>query len=266
MNRRTIAVSLSALCALASSAILAQGAAAISGTTLFTCTSTASIKDFSDAHCKTRATPPSNFGHTEIAQDSVTTLEATNETTGGTFENAELKATIAGIPLTLVAPKVHLSGSVTNRLDAFSGEHYFDGPVTLTFTEVGLAGGLANKCDVYTHSALGQGEKGVLHSEELTLTSKQQGHFVTLQPIGAAFMTFTLVNKPPETCPLAGTWTANGSIRGVPQGTTLNFSHTETTAAGTFTIGGQKAGLKATLTLKNGASGTGLSPTTVETP
>jgi len=93
-------VGLSLLCALLFCALAAQGAlGANKGTTAFTCSSTATVKDFADAHCDKAVNPgEGKFGHVKIEKDVSTELEITNlETKSETKERFPAKFAVKGL-------------------------------------------------------------------------------------------------------------------------------------------------------------------------
>jgi triacylglycerol lipase len=115
-GRRTV-VGLSLLCALLLSAIAAPSASATNGTTAFTCSSGAGIKDFSDAHCD-KAVSEGSFGHIEVEPGLGVEIEITNaKTKGETKEStpAIFKGTIAGVAGEITCTTVSGSGKATNK-------------------------------------------------------------------------------------------------------------------------------------------------------
>jgi hypothetical protein len=253
-------------CALLVSAIAAQGASAITGTTAFTCVSGAT-SDFSESHCKTSLAGGA-FGHVAIGQDTTTKL--TGDDAGGV---TALKATIGGIPVTLTAQNLSAAASpqawMRNQLDA-SGEHYIHGEGKITYEEVTVAGA-GKECFIYEDEAGVVGTKGMVTTEQLTATTTGQGMGLKFTPAGATpFARFWITDgaKSKVNCALGGTYEVSGSVIGEPSGATVNFVHNTVTTANTLTFGqtggtGFKAGLNGSLTLKG--EGTPLSVTTVTT-
>jgi triacylglycerol lipase len=110
------AICLSLLCALLFCAFAAAGASA-NGTTAFTCSSGAGVKDFTDAHCDTGTTEGA-FGHIEIEAGQETEVETTNaKTKSETKEStpAILKGTIAGVATEISCTTVSGSAKDTNK-------------------------------------------------------------------------------------------------------------------------------------------------------
>jgi len=257
-----------ALCALLVSVVAAQSASAISGTTAFTCSKSASVKDRFGEHCLATGTPK-EYGHVAIAHDTTTEVELTtkntsNNTTTGTI--AVFKSTIGGVGVTFTATEVHGSGWMENKLDA-SGEHYVVAHTSSTFT--GVTSSLPG-CKVSTDidpSNMGLSE--VVHTEGQIATTKGQGDSGKLEPTtGTTFARFYLTGC--NTAAFNGTYTVSGSLTCVPNGATVTCSHTEVTTQNTLKLNGaQKAGLEIATTLKgranSGQSYTPLSATTVTT-
>jgi hypothetical protein len=276
--RRTI-IGLCMLCALAFSAIAAQSAAAAIGTTAFTCkavTPAAGTAGFSKEHCRPSdaVSTNANFEHFAVGQDTTTEITGTAETTGGELENNILKATIAGVALSLSTKQVHVTGGYENKLDELTKEHYIHGhEITVTYTNVVVTGALESKCKVVTDSEGTTGEDGVIHTEKLTATSTGQGDSILLEPENPekVFATFEIVKKPTQTCPIEATYKVTGSVTGVPDGATLKFTHAQTTEKNTLKLGGNKAGYEGSVTIKGkdpkieGDTLKPLSVTTVET-
>jgi hypothetical protein len=113
MKRRKAIVGLSVLCALCLSAFAASGASA-AGTTAGECTSSATTKDFEDAHCD-RSKTPGTFGHVLFPVNTVTNVTAVNDLTG-TGSPFILAGKIAGVVIHIDCNTVSGTGTVTNKL------------------------------------------------------------------------------------------------------------------------------------------------------
>lgn len=281
IGRRAI-VSLCMLCALAVSALAAQSAgAATKGTTAFTCakvTPAAGTAGFSKEHCTPSDAVSTNaaFEHVAINENTTTHITVTNEKTNAATNgptSAVFKSTAAGAEFQLVATGVHGEGGLENKKegpgDPNPGEHYIHvHELTLTFT--GVTESLL-KCEVFTHNEAGSGEKGVIHTEPLTITSTGQGDSLKITPkTGTVFASFTL-----KGCAIEGTYKVVGSLTCKPNGATINCSHEEVTTQGTLKLGsafGPKAGYAGSVTVTGSHKEEGvgttkpLSVTTVETP
>jgi hypothetical protein len=243
------------LCALLVSAIAAQGASA-AGTTAYTCASAGGVgPGFSKEHCKPADAVPSgaNFKHTAIAENTTTEFSITNaNTTADTTAATVLttKATVAGTAVELTATGVSGSGTITNRLE--NGEHFAHGEVTITTSGVTAHNG----CRVFTDSAAGTGEEGVVHTEPLKFTTKGQGHNVKVEPVtGNVIKRFDLTECPNPN--LNGTYTVTGSYTCPIDGATIVCSHAATTEQNTLKLNGAiKMGIGGTLTPKARANST----------
>jgi len=276
IGRRSI-VGLCLLCAIAFSAFAAQGAsAATKGTTAFTCINSGTGKLWG-AHCL--ASNPGGgatqtWEHVAIAENTTTEIKANTENgTTATPVETRLKSTVAGIATVLKSTLAHGEGTMTNKKDATTGEHYAEGGGTITFTNVTVLEPAGNGCKIFTDTSEGkEGEEGVIHTEPLTATTKGQEDFLKLEGAGAEkiFARFWIKKCNAEFAFLEGTKTVTGSVKGVPSGATTKFSHTETTTQNTLKFGGNKAGIEGQLTLEGRSGPTGayhpLSATTVETP
>lgn len=116
MIRRRPVAGLLLLCALLFSAFAAQSASATPGTTAFTCSSGAAIKDFSDAHCDS-GTSEGSFGHIEVGPEQEVEIEITNaKTKNETKEStpAILKGTVFGVPGEITCTTVAGTGKSEN--------------------------------------------------------------------------------------------------------------------------------------------------------
>jgi hypothetical protein len=249
---RRAAVGICMLCAFALSVFAAQ-ASAITGTTAFTCKNLEEPSgDFSDAHCK-QASVGGKFKHIAIAQDTTTQLSVTNENESGEKVPARLKATIGGIALELVATSAQAEGSVENRLDA-SGEHYVSAHSVTTYSGITVAKPLGKGCKVYTDNGGAKGEEGVLHTNELATTTKEQGDAGKLAPAAGNTIATFIIDGCEGTEAIKNlnkTYEINGSVRCIPSGATVNCVHAEITAAGTLTLNGAiKAGVEVDTTFK----------------
>ncbi|MGV1048661.1 MAG: hypothetical protein ACOYD4_09095 [Solirubrobacterales bacterium] len=269
MTGRRAIVGLCMLCALALSAMAAPGATAASnGTTGFTCKEVAAgTGHFKGAHCKAADAGTgagANWDHVAIPENTTTEALISSEGTGGLVTPAKLKTTIAGTVIELVAAKTRGEGWGTNAKDPTTGEHYGHGEGINTYSEV-------------TESKLGcevvglPGGKGVIQTKQLVGTTKGQGDSGKLTPKeGTAFAEFEL-----KGCAVAGTYKVVGSIKCIPDGTTITCSHEETTAQKTLrlqTALGPVVGVEVSTTYKGrdpnieGDPFTPVAPTTVETP
>lgn len=259
IGRRSIA-GLCMLCALALSAFAAQSAAAATkGTTMFTCSSSAAVKDFADADCTTK--PGSSFGHVAVAENTATHLAYKN-TTVQVFQS-----TAVGVKFKLESNSLSGTGEAINLKDP-SGEHYIHGTnIKLKYTGVAVS---PEPCKV---KGLPGGE-GVIETKPLTATTTEKGDSIVLTPMeGTVFAEWEFTGAG---CALneAGALKVVGSITCKPNGALITCNHAEITTAGTLRLGsalGAKAGYEGTSTVTGSdvLEGEGttkpLSVTTVET-
>lgn len=271
MNRRRAILALSALCALLVSAIVAQGASAITGTTAFTCKETGAGGSFTKAHCKGGDAGSGNFSHVAVAQDTSTEVEVSNETTGGARTPLKMKSTIGGVAVTLQAATINQKvASIENKVSA-SGEHYVRGVDMIAVSEVTVS---VPGCKTFSegNGGTGGGKSGVgtIVLNLLEGTTQGQGHAMKFTPAeGEVLASFVL-----ESCgAFNGSYVVTGSVKCIPDGATCNFTHAETTTANTLKLGaggaGPKVGIEGSLTFSGRASSqesyTPLSATTVQT-
>lgn len=270
IDRRTI-LGLCTLCALVFSAIGAQGASAVSGTTAFTCkkvTPAAGTAGFKDEHCKEAVSSNANFEHVAIAQETTTKFTSSNNTTGSEKSIIRLKAVLAGIEFEVSANVAAGSGWLTNAVD--EKEHYVHGEGTVTFSEVKVTKPAGKGCEVFTdNNGVEEGVETVM-THQLKGTTTGQGDRVKIEPAtGQTLAAFFVTNC---TIPaLNGTYEVTGSLTGTTNGATLIFTHADVTAQGTLKLRGQKAGLDGSFTFKGKDEKAGdteytpLTVTTVET-
>ncbi|HEX5610837.1 MAG TPA: hypothetical protein VFX45_12190 [Solirubrobacterales bacterium] len=224
------------LCALLASLFAVQGASA-AGTTGYTCVK--GKGELRGEHCLTSGTAPAEYGHVAVPVNTTTEGTVTNETTSGVKDSGKLKATIAGVAITLTATGANGSGWGTNAEEG--GEMFAHGEGTTTFTGVTATG----SCKVFTDSGAGKGEEGVIHTEPLKATSKGQGDSGKLEPKeGTVFARFIL-----EGCVnsgINGTYTVTGSIKPTTlEGSTVSYTHANTTEQNTLRLNGTiKAGVE----------------------
>jgi|GEM_PF-1382083 len=281
MNGRRGALGLCMLCALLVCAVAAQGAAATTGTTAFTCNEKKEPGGvgFSKGHCRAEDAvgTGAKYEHVAVAQNTTTEISGSNKTTEGGTETFKLKYTMAGIVFSFNATGVTVTGSLENQLDA-SGEHYIQGQVSLKFTGVTSS---VTGCKVYADLGGETGEAGVIQTETLSLTTKGQGDKVKIEPLAGEVLA-RYWQKECKVESLNGTDTVRGVLTGTPNGSTLKFTHAETTTQGLGgtpgTSGGggggggpgSSTGIEGTLTIQArdpliGGEFKAISPTTVET-
>jgi hypothetical protein len=273
-GRRTI-VGLWMLCALALSAFAAQSASATTkGTTAFTCKKTGAGGGFTKSHCKPADAGSGEYSHVAVAENTTTEIKGTNQNTAAETTKATnliLKVTVGGVELELQATGLAGEGWTENRKDPGTGEHYLVDAGMTQFTGVTVQKPAGKGCKVYTDNEGVKGAEGVVDTAQLSVTSKGQGDFLKFEPTeGSTFARFIFDGCSPAVPACEGTWEVTGSLKGVPEGATVRFSHTEVTTQNTLKGKGSKAGLEGTVAISsrmdNTETYTPLSVTTVETP
>jgi hypothetical protein len=236
------------LCALLGSAIAAQGAsAAVKGTTAFTCTSTAAVKDFKAAHCKESDKGGTAFGHTAITE--TTHFKLSNTGVGPetkSTSNHVFQTTVAGSPIKLTSNELECNGTLHNKVegpgDGTEKEQLIHGTkIVCTFKKV--KEDLLN-CTVTNLVEPGKGLKEHVSTFPLTATTTKKEDSIVLQPeSGNVFAEFTITDSGDGKCVLAPlTLKVFGSFTCKPNGATITCSHEEVTAQKTFRIGNAVSG------------------------
>lgn len=255
MLRTRAIVGICVLSAIAFSAVAVQGATgAIKGTTGFTCKEKkeAGGVGFADAHCREAIGSGAKFEHVAIAENVTTEGRVTNTTVG------KLQGTISGVVVELQATEAEGLATGTNKKTA-EGEHFSEGTGFTEFRGVTVTKPAGKGCKV---------PGGAIVSTELRGTNLGQGMEGKLEPVvGTTFMTVSI-----EGCSipsLNNKFPVAGSIKCPGTGSTVECTHAATTAQGTLSFGGQKAGIEVTTTATGRANNkepyTPLAVTTVET-
>jgi hypothetical protein len=276
-GRRNIILGM--LCLLAVGALGVQSASASLGTTAFTCKQLGgSEHQFSKAHCRPADDSGGEFAHVAIAESTPTDFEVTNEQTQNETKEARhaiLKEVLAGVELELNAAIVSGEGTMEDKKDAITGEHYVEGTATMTYSSVTVAKPAGKGCKVFKDETATKthGPEGVIDAGARA-TTKSQGMFTKLEPKeGTAFATFFIeCEKGKEVPTIEGTWEVTGSLKCPTDGATVICNHSEATTQNTLKGKGGKAGFDAAITLNAveeeacGPIYTPLSVTTTETP
>lgn len=239
------------LCVLVLSMIAAQGAAA-EGTTAHTCIAVESGAQFSESHCKAAQAGGSGFKHEAIPNDTTTKLT-------GSGGGAKLKSVSTGIQVELQPASLGGEGWMENREE--NGEMYTHGQMILTLSGITMSLPSGKGCEVFADEEGAPGAKGLIVTNVLASTTKGQGDFLKIEPLaGEVLATFWIQNckgsAPFEA--LNKTYTITGSVKGVPNGATVEFTHLGTTEQNTLKLNGShsvgKVGLAGTITLSARAS------------
>lgn len=257
MTGRRAIIGLCMLCALAFSAFAAQGAAAAEtkGTTAVTCKKEAAGSSFKTEHCKASDGAGTAYGHVAFAQDTTTELELTNaktnaETNGPT--PTKLHSVTAGVELELEATTVSGTGTMFNRKNATTGEHFIEGEGTIVYSGVKVLKPAGKGCKIFTDNAGVAGAEGVIDTSVLTATSAGQGDDLKYTPKEAEKPFATFIVTSCTVGALNQTYEVKGSIKseeGATSGATAVFNRGKlspaegTTGQGTLLLNGQKAGI-----------------------
>lgn len=239
---------------------------AATGTTAFTCGPASQLSDeagFSKSHCKAAEAVESGaaYKHTAVPQGSATEVVGTNSGTGSGTETSTpmtLRATISGVNVEIRATGVTVAGSVANGVTG--KEHFAEGVGRVSFSGESVVAPAGKGCELFESEA---------NPIELKATTVEQGMAIKITPVtGSVFSRFFVEGCSVEA--LNGVYEVTGSIKGTPDGATLNFGHTETTTQNTLKVRGQKAGLNGSVIFSGRPKGSGsnytpLSPTTVGT-
>ncbi len=280
MTGRRAIVGLCMLCALAFSAFAAQSASAVTkGTQVFTCKEpvpgdiTIGPAFTTNSHCKeSDKNAAGKFRHVEVPEKTTTEITGTTEDTAGEPTSTSLHSVVSGVEVEITSPLAHVlyenaakeKSWVTNLKDAATGTDHLHGEATVTYTAPVIKKPAGKGCKV-------KGED--ITTNRLKFTSLGQGDAIRFDPVAAAGGVFASFEV--EGCSIValnGKYDVKGFISGTPDGATLNFTSTATTAQGTLTLRGQKAGFESSVTLKGtdkakgDVTDTALSVTTVETP
>lgn len=242
MIGRKSVIGLAVLCALVFSAIAATSAFAAPGRA-YTCTESAAVKEFTDAHCTTKGSPATR-GHTLITEAN-TKITLTNEKTleGTTASStAKLKGKLAGVATEVQCTKVHGTGTMTNEATFVTG----GGEIVYTGCSVTLPAGRNCKVTgetVKTKPLVGT-TSGLPNNNELKFE------------MGAGETKFAEV--PIENCtnnsPPTANYPVTGSLIATTSGATTSTTHEQITTQGTLKFGGNPAGLdgKVTISMEGG--------------
>lgn len=224
MIGRTIRIGVSIAAALLACGVATQSAgAAAAGTTAFACTELATeTGHFVREHCRPGLNSlgqgdegTGKFEHEVIKEGARTGVKLTDTTTGGVHTGFILKSTVVGSAIEVVSKEVHAIDTLENSVDAESKEHYVHGEGTISFT--GVTENLLG-CEV---TGL-PGGAGAIETKQLKYTSTGQGMNIKYEAKeGTVLAEFELTG-----CVIAPIKVKLvGSVLGVPNGATINFTH-----------------------------------------
>lgn len=267
MTGRRAIFGLCMLCAMAFSAIAAQGAWA--GQTSFTCVEVPSGGSFSSEHCVEGETG-TTWAHVVITPGEVTHAKLSNAKTDATTtgpENTVLKETIAATNLELESTGVVEGlGTLENKEVAGEMTAYAESDANgITFHGVKVIAP-ANKGCVVRESSGGTLETvktKPVKGHTIVRTDKENGegtaaerHSVIIEPVtGETFATFFIECTGNVPLALKGNWEINGKLRCPTHGATIVCNHqtvTETEPEGGLIGKGATAGLKGKATITAG--------------
>lgn len=241
MNKRTALTGLCLLCALVASATAAATASALN-TKVYTCEEVPE-GSFEDAHCKSLVPPgDGHFEHVQVPKGTKTAAGINNTTTGVERFPASLKATVAGLSVTLEAKKVSATGTVENVEEG--GEEFARGETEKIVLEEVTS---SQPCAVTGIP----GGAGKVETLAIKVTTKGVGMALKFEPAsGTKLAEFELSGA---SCPeaLKGKYPVVGTLSGVPNGATTVFTHNSATEAKGLRLksaAGPIAGLDASIT------------------
>ena len=248
MKRRKAVIGLSILCALALGAFVASGASAQE---VFTCAKNGGKKDFGagDTHCSKGhvAEGTGEYGH--VAFTGKTATSVVNE------GNFKLKSKVAGLEIVFQATSIEGNGKIENVAKNISAIGF------LIFKNVTVTVPAKSGCEVESIPAtVGEvATKEVIHSKELATVNMGLTNEIGFQPSEGKTLAEYTVKKCTNN-EFNGTYELEGAFRGLTSGSTIAFTHANTTAEGALFLSGQHAGVEGSLTFK-GANGNGLALT-----
>lgn len=234
MKRRKASFGVAVLCVLVLTALVATTAAAEQRA--YTCTKSASTKEFSDAHCLSKT--GAEFGHALVKEGEVTTIVATNgKTASNTTASSAWK--LRG-KLTLISTEVQCTGA------------RFHGTLLNAAASVSGTGTIvATGCTVTEPAGKGCKVVGgkITTTELLVTTAGQAANKLKVSPAPGSPFFNLLIEGCKEEMPPALSYPVGGSFVANLSGATVNTTHAELTAQGTLGIVGFKAGIESSLTI-----------------
>jgi hypothetical protein len=257
MFKRKFVLGLALLSALAMCAIGAQGASAAwetaKHTTAFTCVKGGGSLDFAkgDSHCSGAQVTPGTgeYGHVTIAAGTKTTVETSNETTGGAREPSILTGSLFGVALKITCNKTENGLNESYLENVLTGtDHDVVGTMSIKFRECTVTGNGAT-CKVKEPIAMNMFVKS---QEEPT--TKNMALLFSSDPEGGAYATFGFEGG----CVIFSSET-KGIFRATTEGATLNFKAEDEE----LTAFGNKATFTGKFTTKMSGGGNPISLTTV---
>jgi hypothetical protein len=239
MIGRKSVIGIAVLCAFAFSAIAAATAAAEQQA--YTCSSSAATKSFSDAHCKPGSTGTA-FGHTFIANGTVTTITGSNAKTAFSTEAAQgtiLKGQLSGVATSLQCTGLTFHGTLTNSAGP---------PTSVTGTGIIKYMGCTITAPVGKSCIIGGG--GTIETTELTATTLgAAASTLKFAPASGTKFASIPIEGCNENVPPNANWPLTGAFTASISGATITTTHAGTTTQNTLKFAGTKAGIEGALTI-----------------
>jgi hypothetical protein len=250
MIGRKALTGLSLLCALAFCAFAAPSAFAVtSGTTAVTCVptpETGGTNDYGDAHCDGTKSL-GGFGHKALAGNP------TKEVEGPSLESAVLTTTAGGLETEIVCSTSSATFTVENSLVGEVHKVTVKELNKITYESCTVPKPAGQECKV---KSKGEEKAGMISTNALKGESVEPSMGIEFKPVeGTTFTTLVL-----EGCKTAGLnkeYAVTGTVTSTPSGSDSPNSSGATlvvalakNASSTLEVGGQKAGLKSSNTVK----------------
>jgi hypothetical protein len=242
------------LCALALSAVAAQGASAGTGTTLVTCKKGGTTKDFAQAHCESGdhvELGKGEYSHFKVANGVPTTVSGTNTGLGTNTETTikpVLTSTNGGVNFEIQCESVISTGQIENS-EPETEKHTITGKeikVHYTGCRVTAPAFAVQECEI---------ENETITTNELT--SMDVGDTIEFFPPAAGAQAGIFANVVVTHCKseaLRGNKAVKGKVVATPNGSTLGISIKKEVGS-PLSFGGNPAGLTQTETLKGKKTG-----------
>jgi hypothetical protein len=242
MTGRKSVIGLAVLCALALSAFASASASAAAGRA-YTCTTTASSKNFSDEHCIVPTEPEKGTrGHVLIAEGTKTDIIATNAKTASSTTAAApatLKGTLAGVKTDVSCTTVENDPEVTSYL--LNGATSVSGRGRLVYSGCTVKEPVGKGCVV---------KNGKITTEELEATTAGQtaNNKLEFKSVGANFAIIPIEGCANEAPPKAN-YPVTGSLVATTEGATTRTTIAAVETENKLKFGGNKAGIEGTITI-----------------
>lgn len=234
MMGRKSPVGIAVLCALVCSALSVASASAEQRA--YTCTKSATTKEFSDAHCLSKG--GSGYGHVLIPESATTVTITSEKTAEGTTAAAvsKLKSQLSGVPLEVQCKGLHGHGTLANAAASVTSEG------VLTSTECTVTAPPGRGCVVVG---------GQITTNNISVTTAgQAANALRFTPGPGETRFFTLpIQGCEEEIPPSGNYPITGSFVASASGATATTTHAGITAQSTLRLGGIKTGLEGALTI-----------------